>query len=165
MDLLQQNIKKMNIPAELPTGHQLRFESKLQSQLHSHRKSPTIYLLYAIAASILLLICLNIFIFSDFNSSPELILVQENAEIIETEQYLQNEILQRLAVIEDLKIEPEKSGNFKNDIKEIDESLDKLKDDLEQAPGDQRIVDAILNTYILKIETLDNIMNILQKYS
>lgn len=165
MDLLQQHIQKINFPEELPSGHIRRFENKLLNNLHGNKKATSSYLIYAIAASVMLVLSLSIFILSERNPENKMLLSEENSEIIETEHFLQNEISQRLAKIETLTTEPEQTLNFKNDLKEIDNSLVSLSEDLKQTPGDQRIVNAIINTYRLKIETLDNIMTIIQKYS
>jgi hypothetical protein len=164
-DLLQEKIQMLNVSSELPEGHLMRFEDRLHNQLHATKKIYKFYVLYAVAASILLFICLNIFVFPKIHSNSELILAKESAEIVETEQYFQSEISQRMAVIKNLELKSTTPGDFKPDIVELDESLDKLKNDLKETPGDQRVVDAILNTYLLKIETLDNIVTILQKYS
>jgi septal ring factor EnvC (AmiA/AmiB activator) len=164
-DFLQQKIQTMNVPSELPEGHYNRFESKLQKQLDNENMVRWPIYSIAIAASIVLLICLSIVKFSTKESKPELILAKENSEVVETEQYFQAEISQRITLIKSLEAKSNKRKKFESDIKELDESLNSLRNDLQEAPGDQRVVDAILNTYILKIETLDNIVSILQKYS
>jgi hypothetical protein len=166
MDALKEHIQMNYTLSDLPKGHQERFEVKLKQNFPNQTSFNFSILLYA-AAVIIFLFSILIVLQNNNNNKfrSNLILVNENAEVIESEKYLQNQIAIRLSEIDSIKLVGEDSYNIKNEIKELDESLEILKNDLKQTPGDQRIVDAVINTYMLKIETLDNIVNILHKYS
>ena len=165
MDAIQKKIAEMSVLVDLPEGHQQRFEKKLYSRMNV--KNSRMVIFYAIAASILLFFCLNITQLLNIKSAPtpNLILSHESEETIETEQYLQSEISNRISQLNSMKLKKEQVKIINNDIRDIDQSLNNLKEDLKEAPGDQRIVNAVINTYIIKLETLDNIMHLIKKYS
>lgn len=153
----------------LPAGHEERFLSKLEKELPGSGKTKK-WLLpvlgYAVAASIGIVLFLSITeVNTSMNSSETIILVSETAENIEAEVYLQAQVENRIEAIQQLDKKKVHTAELMNDIHEFDNSLNRLQSDLKQAPGDQRIVDAVLNTYIMKIEALDDIVYILQKLS
>lgn len=154
---------------EVPSGHETRFMEKLDEEFPTDSKikkwiMPAIS--YAIAASIGIVLFLSILDNdkSIQNETP-IILVSENAENIEAEVYLQNQVESRMETIQELDKKGKHTAELIIDIVEFDNSLNRLRTDLNEAPGDQRIVEAVLNTYIMKIEALDNIVYILQKIS
>jgi len=165
MEKLRNILNNYNLQENPPEGHLKRFEEKLDANLH--RKKITLrpwqgYAAVAITGIILL--------FSILYSEPETcsggnILSNTDEEYVEAEFFLIQEIDHRIGIIDTLIIDEQQAENLLADISEIDYSLCKLKKDLVEAPGDQRIINAVLNTYMLKIEALDYIVNIIQKYS
>ncbi|MBN1117803.1 MAG: hypothetical protein JXA77_11395 [Bacteroidales bacterium] len=164
MDLLRNKFSN-SIQEDLPEGHFSRFEAKLNSKLHSSSEKKTLYIsIYAIAAVFIAALLLS-FLYQkpDTKTINVLILAQESSELIETEKYFQYQIQEKLNQIDALvdKIEQKK---IKKDLLGFDSELDNLKEDYKQAPGDQRVVNAVINTYMMKIEAIDNIINIVHKY-
>ena len=80
--------------------------------------------------------CLNITQLIDVKSdpTPNLILLHESEETIETEQYLQSEISSRISQLNSMKLKKEQVKIINNDIRDIDKSLNNLKEDLKEAP-------------------------------
>jgi hypothetical protein len=166
MKALREHIQQNNSFSELPENHQLRFEAKLRKALPQPFEMRSKILIFA-AAMILLIISFVVVKQSSRNSSSysDLILARETIDMIETEKYLRGQIELKISKFDSLGINNQLAFDFKLNLKELDESLEQLRKDLQVTPGDQRIVDAVINTYMLKIETIDNIMNILHKYS
>ncbi len=149
---LQQTQSSLEEP---PAGHLDRFEKKLNSRL----SGKTVLLFYRIGytAAILVLIGVLALRLNSQNHETELILASQGEEMVESEIYLQQLANEKISQI---KASGVNSKEFSKVIKEFDESLLNLKKDLLEAPGDKRVVEAVFNTYMLKIETLDNILTI-----
>lgn len=165
MDILREKLKNTG-SCELPDNHQERFESKLESYYGSTNKN---YLfIFSLTVSVAVITILIVLFFNNpvtiNNKTNDIILTSESYELKETEQYFRSQIKFRLNQINSLKINKEQKTII-NDLKDLDNALLKLKSDYKKTPGDERIVNAVLNTYLIKIEALDNIMNILKKYS
>ena len=160
MDLFEKKIMETSfVPSEPAKGHSGRFEQRLVEHF-GHSKSIRWHI-PAYAASIILLVSvLSILFFNNKTSEPNLILSLENEEFIESEIYFQQLVKIKVTTIENLNLTT--STNL-SEIKEFDESLKNLQEDLLEAPGDERVVEAVLNTYMLKIEALENIVTILKK--
>ncbi len=154
---------------DIPSGHETRFLDKLDNELPKISKSKKFILPilgYAVAASIGIVLFLSIVKTTNNSQLGEsIILISETAETVEAEVYLQNQVVTRMETIHQLDKRKKHTADIIDDILEFDNSLSRLKSDLKEAPGDQRIVDAVLNTYIMKIEALDNIVNILKNIS
>jgi hypothetical protein len=165
MDVLKDLFRILE-PEDIPDGHLERFERKLESQLHQSVFNRIFFRYGYIAAIIILVIILSVAMPKANSNRFKLsasILTLEDSEMVETEQYFQKEIIQRMLRIEDLS--NDKDCSILKDLEEFDISLKKLRSDYKQTPGDTRIVNAVLTTYMLKIEAMDKIMSILQKNS
>jgi hypothetical protein len=162
-DVLKNIFSESYHEENLPEKHFDRFSEKLDDHLHKpvYGKKTMLAYVAAIAAIVVLLtVIISKKTSTSFNKT---ILSMEDVEMIETEQYFLNEIDRRMAVIRIM--EDTHKIKMLDDIKEFDSSLKRLKLDYNQTPGDDRIVNAVLTTYLMKIEALDKIMNILQKHS
>ncbi len=148
---------------ELPEGHMTRFGNLLDKKLHS--KVFLLHLSTGIAAASIILFSLIYFIVDPKVKSNDLILGSANEETIESEYYLRNEIANKMSIIHSFKVNKKTNSSLFNDIDDLDESLIKLRDDLKESPNDQRIINAVINTYRIKLEALDTILNILNKNS
>lgn len=165
MDDLKRLLESTESAVELSSGHAKRFEDKLRLQFPKKILIPKKIAYLSIAASIAVILSLFTIIKVVNQDKPtNLIFAQEEMELIETEVYLQNTINQKLAEINSLKDVIDKT-NILKDISEVDETLKVLRDDYKEAPGDSRVINAVIITYMRKIEALDNIKIILQKNS
>lgn len=161
MNKLEQKIIS-SVDLSQPThGHRDRFVNKLKKRKSKKRWLSSQVALYA--ASVAILFTIGLFHFnSDVNNDPHALLIIEAQEFIESELYYQQLIKNKLEAIKELDAEHEA---ILSGIAEFDESLQNLKNDLSQAPGDTRVVEAVLNTYMLKNEALDLIVNKLKNVS
>lgn len=148
----------LNQPSE---GHRNRFENKLKESKSKKRRLRSQIAVYA--ASVAVLLTISLFHFNKLaNINSHAVLIIETHEFIESEQYYKQQIKSKLQTIKELDSENEA---ILTDIAEFDESLQNLKSDLSQAPGDKRVVEAVLHTYMLKNEALDLIVNKLKNVS
>ena len=162
MNQFEQLISKTGtLLADPQKGHRARFEDKLEKAFSKQRNIKIYRQLFAYAATIVVLVSvLSVLYFN--NTDSNLLLASENEEYLESELYFQKQLTDLLHLIDNIDAD---NKDYLTDIKEFNNSLEKLKSDLKEAPGDQRVVDAVLTTYMLKIEALDNLMNILKKTS
>jgi hypothetical protein len=166
MDSLREKLSNIEL-SELPEEHQKRFEDKLDNYLNNYSKKKYLYVFSFSAAVAVITILFILFINNPSaikTGKQEVILSTENHELIETEKFLQYQINYKLNLINSLNMKEEKKVII-HDLKEFDKTLLRLKSDYKKVPGDERVVNAIISTYILKIEAIDNIMNKLKKYS
>jgi hypothetical protein len=105
---MQKNIKEIintdykNTNSDLPNKHRLKFESRLQKELHSKKGNK--FLFMKIAASFLILISLGVFTYSDLNKKE---VIQQNytlgslsPELEKIESYYTNAITYELTQLE-----------------------------------------------------------------
>jgi hypothetical protein len=164
MDNLQK-IFRDNTPAELdlPEGHRNRFEKRLNQEFH--QKSMYLRAGFYLAVASLVLLLMIVTLKNNPVQNIGLILTSTDSETVESENYLQSQIASRMFIIDSIKSIKTDNMALVNDIDDIDSSLTRLKIDLKESPNDLRIINAVINTYRIKIEALDNIILILQKYS
>jgi hypothetical protein len=161
MDLLEQKIRnELHEPAEPQKGHLSRFETKLGDRFGNSRSLNWIVPAYAASIAIALAFSALLYFSGNQDAKSELILLLEDEEYAESERYFQQQVEEKIATLKVL--EPDISSKLM-DIMEFDESLNNLKKDLEETPGDERVVEAVINTYMLKLEALDNMVLILKK--
>ncbi len=105
---MQKNIKEIinsdykNTNNDLPNNHRLKFENRLQKELHSKKRNK--FLLIKIAASFLILISLGVFTYSNLNKEE---VIQQNytlgslsPELEKIESYYTNAITYELTQLE-----------------------------------------------------------------
>ncbi len=144
-----------------PVGHHKRFEEKLYSYNNVfYRRRRKLFL--SSAASVAILIGLSfLLLLRDSPVDNKLILANETEEYFESELYFQAIIEKRIATIEQL----DKKNDYSNELIELNDNFQDLKEDLNNTPGDQRVINAVLSSYMLKIETLDKIVTVLKRTS
>lgn len=142
---------------EPSNGHKKRFLIKLDSKFHQNNKLQRLIPIIAGVAVLsgLLLVAYFQFYTIDYVPTNKLILANTTEEFVEAEYYYQGEIEKKLMKIDSLAVGTMVSDDLYSELQEIDKTMESLKCDLIKNPGDQRIIDAVLNIYILKIETID----------
>jgi hypothetical protein len=139
-----------------PDGHFERFIIKLDTALHSNRKLLK-FQAYAIAASVVVVIVLSIILFikvEQFRQQPSL-LTGISPELEEAELYYQSRIQERMHVLEVNKLVDEQ---VINDLNEIDKSFKFINKDLKKNPGDERIIQAVMQIYQLKLDMINDLL-------
>lgn len=167
MDQLKNLFEGKDIPVRtIPFDHEERFKRKLNSEFNKTGKKRIMLLLagYGVAASVALFLFGAIMLKSN-NLEQQIILTSVDKEIIEEEEYLKQQVNERLKIIASFNADKETTSELFNDINDVDLSLNSLREDFQKMPGDQRVVEAVINTYLLKIKALDTIVQILQKSS
>jgi hypothetical protein len=142
---------------ELPNGHLDRFENRLDS-LHKKSVNFGFKKYIAVAASVVLLIAsINILTigFNRLNQSSNYLLVNASPEIQEAERFYKNEINAKIKIITHQK---NTDNSLLSDIKEMNDYLQNIQEDIEQNPTDSRVIYTVLNSYITQIELLDEII-------
>ena len=140
-----------------PHGHRKRFLNKLDKQLHDSQHSIIRFQALTIAASIAIVVSLAaIMLVRVYNfNSEKLLLSRVSPEMSETELYYQQSINNRL---ETLKNQDNFNNDMLSDINDIDKTLENLSCDVEQNPGDKRVVETILMVYQTKLELVNELI-------
>jgi hypothetical protein len=140
----------------MPTGHAERFQSRLLSALPLQHKLWTLQK-YLIAASVVILLAGSLYILINRNGLffQNRLATNISPEFLETENYLQNEIQNKMKILSDIdKIDP----GVLNDLNQDDESFKIMRRDLRKNPGDIRLTCAVIETYQKKIDVLDEMI-------
>lgn len=142
---------------DLPEGHLERFIAKLDSSFHSNRKLLK-FQIYATAASVIAVIAISAILLikvSQFRQHPSL-LAGVSPELEEAELYYQSRIEERMKVLEVNNLVDEQ---VLNDLKEIDNSFEFISKDLKKNPGDDRIIQAVMRIYQLKLDMINDLLS------
>ncbi len=149
-------------------GHLIRFEQRLKEQ---HALEPVGYdrmLVLKIAALIIILVAVSVFVFdlatreirdrfASGNQGTELPL-----EIREAVQYYDNQTSKQLAILNKLETNHEDAGAVSNsafrEIRSLDATTEELKKSLAENPGNERILDAIIQNQQMKETMLKTII-------
>jgi len=146
-----------NLPDdEPPEGHLERFRSRLHSEMPIQKKLWNLQR-YLTAASIALFIAGTAIILTNLNhwSVQTPTFAKNSSDLNETEIYLKNGIERRIQLLTDIgRVDRDVISELNSD----DRSFLKMRRDLRRNPGDVRLTCAVLETYQLKIEVLDNII-------
>lgn len=147
---------KTSFEEDLPKGHVKRFSNKLSFSFDSKwRTSLNRYLVVAASVVVLITFGYIALLTSDVFLPDHDLLVNLTPELHETEMYYQNEINQKIDILSGQNHADE---TILDDLKEIDKSFTTIKKDLDDNPGDERLISAILNTYQIKLDLLNEIL-------
>lgn len=151
---------RMDAPWEidLPKGHAERFLDKLDRKLHHSGERKLIrFQSFTIAASVAVLVVSSLIMILRVNQfqTPPVLLSEVSVELMETELYFQQSIRSQ---IDQLKEKNLLTADVKEDIEEIDHTLENVNRDLRQNPGDDRVIETILMIYQTKLELINQIL-------
>ena len=154
-DFIQNN--KTSLEEDPPQGHLGRFSNKLGTSSDSAwNTSINRYLLVAAAVVVLITIGFVALLTSDGIYSSKYLLANITPELYETEAYYQSEINQKLEILSE---QNEVDKSIIIDLEEIDKSFENIRKDLDENPGDDRLISAVLNTYQIKLDLLNEILD------
>ncbi|MBN2524287.1 MAG: hypothetical protein JXB24_13530 [Bacteroidales bacterium] len=153
-DIIQNN--RDLFEEDLPEGHLKRFENKLNTASDESRRTVLNKLLVA-AASVVVIITIGFIIMltSDSFSANDYLLANITPELYEAEAYYQNKIHQKMDILSN---QNNVDKSILKDLREIDKSFDTIKKDLDKNPGDERLISAILSTYQIKLDLINEIL-------
>jgi hypothetical protein len=160
-DYITENLNQFDKEEPLQ-GHFDRFDAKL-SLLEKKKSSAGITILRIAAAVILGLVisyaAIREYNFLDWNAK-NFVSATTYPELNEAEKYYSSQLIVYYSKIQDLRFnndQTEKKQVMK-ELSEMDQQVQAMKRDLRQNPDDERIVNAIINFYQVKIELMDMII-------
>jgi hypothetical protein len=143
-------------------GHFDRFDAKL-TQLEKKKSSAGITIL-RIAAAVILGFMISYAAIREFNfldrNEKNFVSATTYPELNEAEKFYSSQLAVYYSKIQDLRFnndQTEKKQVMK-ELSEMDQQVQAMKQDLRQNPDDERIVNAIINFYQVKIELMDMII-------
>jgi hypothetical protein len=145
--------------AEPPEGHFDRFQAKLKNQSISVQPKQNSWI-YA-AASIAILVSVSFWAVSVFNSP----MVQQqfsatNGEIHDLDRYYQGQLENRMQALKSIKTEEYSvEGDVKHEIQEMESTRQLLINNYQKNPGNERILNEIVNNYRLQLEMLNDVIS------
>ena len=141
---------------DLPEGHLGRFTTRLDSNLHSNKKVLKLQL-FSIAASIAIIIGVSAILFLKLSQlhQPPTLLAGVSPELEETELYYQSSIQNGMQVLEGNELIDEQ---VISDLEEIDNSFKFITEDLKKNPRDERIINAVMQIYQLKLDVINDLL-------
>lgn len=156
-DLIKKNLD-LFYKDEMPEDHLNRFIRKLNVS-NKHKARPKTIRFLSIAASVALLIT-SVYVVKTrigANEKSCYLLASVSPELRETEFYYRSQIKEKTKILSALhKIDP---ATLSSDLKEMDAAFKGIHDDFSENPGDERIVSAVISTYQVKLEFLDNLID------
>ncbi|HUW06306.1 MAG TPA: hypothetical protein VMW01_08585 [Williamwhitmania sp.] len=149
--------------ADPPEGHEKRFHEKMGLMLAPRRRYLNIWV--NAAASVAILISLGLWMASVAqNPTVKQFLSQTNPELQEMNTYYQGEVFSKIQVFEaNKKMDPGIGKEVHSEIKEIEQSRQSLLENYLSNPGNERILNEIVNSYRLQIEVLNQAINLLHQ--
>lgn len=141
----------------LPKGHVERFNKKLGNYSATHAWSTSLNRMLVVAAVVVVIVTIGFvgFLTNERVIASEYLLENITPELYETETYYHSEISYRMEILSG---QNEIDKTIIIDLEEIDKSFDTIKKDLDENPGDERLISAVLNTYQIKLDLLNDLI-------
>ncbi len=144
--------------AEPPPGHMKRFRNKLKQQQNPVRRINFRHALQ-IAASIAIIAASGIWIIKTGNSGDKVAVTNESVEFRETNSYYVRQVNDRYEDIEALNFDSEDEKEMLLDeLSSMDQYYRELLKELDANPGDDRVMNALIRHYKLKLQVMDQII-------
>lgn len=150
--------------AEPSQGHFNRFEQALISQNATKSRSIVWSQLLKVASIAILVILSGLYVTEHFilnNNSESVIATNENREFNDAQQYYMHQVNQSIVQIEQMEgfMNAEQKQMLADEMTEMDEMYKRLIKDYNAMPNDDRIIQAMLNHYQMKMDILNRITN------
>jgi hypothetical protein len=145
---------------EPEAGHIERFHSRLQRESRRH----TVSILFKIAAVILLAFVIGYTVMQEHRQLSrglnKVFAGAESSELKEAEQFYMVQLDLYYTKLEKLPFrnDGEQKRQILNELSFMDKEVRNMKRDLRQNPGDERIENAIINYYQVKLELMDMVI-------
>ena len=147
-------------------GHFERFEQRLY-ELNKKKKTFTIGYILKAAVITLLVVLSGLYVYDTF--SPHVMkdgiaLREVSPEYNEVEIYYTKLVNQKYSEINQFQfIDSTQKSMLMKELSEMDLIYDNLKKDLITSPNDERVINAMIQHYQLKVEVMNQILNQLQQ--
>ena len=142
---------------DLPKGHLKRFENRLNSLSEIQSRFRLIQHM-AIAASVAAFIMLSIVVTLNLEElkNRKTALYEISPEFHETELFLTGKVQEKMEI---LRSSNSYDKDIRKDIREIDKSCAEVKKELIRNPQDDRLISAVIETYRIKLDMLDEVIS------
>ena len=138
-------------------GHEQRFLQKLDSR-PVRRLSLRHYL--QIAASIAIILASGVVLIRKGGSGDKIAEYEIPASVMEADQYYATQVSEKYDQIQQFDFStPEEKALLLDELKELDSYHQQLMMDLEANPGDDRVINAMIRHYKIKLEVMDQIIH------
>jgi hypothetical protein len=148
--------QKALLDTDLPReGHEVRFMQKLERPVRKADFRRTLQ----IAASIAVILVSSLVLIRQNRSGSKIADQEIPAQILEADQYYATQVSQRYDEIRAFDFEDsEEKTVLLDELKDLDAFHQQLMNDLEANPGDERVINALIRHYQLKLEVMDQII-------
>ena len=164
LDKIIQNNKLDFDSFEPSEGHLDRFEQKLVEFNNKKNSFSFAYILKAAVIAILVTLS-GLWVFDNINQEPDkgIALSELSPEYNEVEMYYTHLVNQKYSEInQSQSLDSSQKTILVQELKEMDSMYENLKKDLITNPTDQRVINAMIQHYQLKVEVMNQILNQLQ---
>jgi hypothetical protein len=162
--IIQENRQEFDI-YEPNDGHFERFEQKLKS-IGGKKKTFTFGYILKAAAVALLVVLSGLWVYDNLDSRTNngIALSEISPEYGEVEMYYTHLVNQKFDEINQCQtLDSTQKTMLTHELTEMDSIYETLKMDLTTNPSDQRIINAMIQHYQLKVEVMSQILNQLQQ--
>ena len=140
------------------SGHFERFDKRLRNQWPVRRFNFRHAL--QVAASIAIIVASGIVIIQKSKSGDKVAKTVIPAELIEAGDYYMRQVNGKVEQIEGFSFESDQEkAILLNELKDLDNYHQKLMGDLETNPTDERVINAMIRHYQMKLEIMDQIID------
>ena len=139
-------------------GHLERFNQRLSKQ----KSFRTFNIRHAlqVAASIAIIVASGFFIIDKSRSGDKVAANEVPSEVVEAEDFYIRQVSERYREIESFYFESDQDkAVLLDELKDLDIYQQKLVSDLEANPSDERVINAMIRHYQLKLEIMDQIIS------
>jgi len=160
MDELEKYIGERRNELDLDSpreGHEARFLKRLEKPV---RKMPFRHVIQ-IAASVAIILASSVVLIrrDDSGSRVPPDSAKAAATVSEAEIYYARQVDQKFDVIRSFSFDEEEEKNvLLDELKDLDALHEQLLNDLEANPGDERVINALIRHYQIKLEVMDQII-------
>ena len=153
---------------EPPTGHFERFEKKLAVQNRRKKKIRLTYRISRVAAVGLLVIMSSLWVYNEFLTKDVkyMNLGDLNKEYGEVEFFFTSQIESKYEELKDINFggDEDFKKNMLEEISTMDSVYTRLSREMAENPGDERIVEAMIQHYQTKLNVITEILERLKEY-
>ena len=140
------------------SGHFDRFDERLRNQRPSRRLN--IRHAIQIAASVAIILASGIVIIQKSKSGDKVAKAEIPAEVIEAGNYYMHQVNGKVEQIKGFSFDSEQEKSILlKELNDLDIYHQKLMSDLETNPSDERVINAMIKHYQMKLEIMDQIIN------
>jgi hypothetical protein len=149
---------------EPPPDHLVLFETKLKQHFKETKTFNLQSLLHIAVYVGIVILCSSLFLVYYFNfkedSSKQIMMTKTNIQLNETETYYTNQINKGIAQIKSQTLADQvQKKAILSDLNNMDKNYEQLKKELKNNPNDQRVINAVIEHYQVKLDAIDQIIN------